>query len=163
MFVCIPKRAAHRAAAGILCAALAVCGAALALRAHAQGQEAVAAASYEWGLSFQEENQPPVPNLTAEQLRPYDAYYCGDTGQKRLYLTFDAGYENGNMPAILDALKKHGAPGAFFVDVYKRQRHTHARPSTRCAGGICGSSGRPPRRRGAARPRPGGQRRRTRP
>lgn len=115
MFVCIPKRAAHRAAAGILCAALAVCGAALALRAHAQGQEAVAAASYEWGLSFQEENQPPVPNLTAEQLRPYDAYYCGDTGQKRLYLTFDAGYENGNMPAILDALKKHGAPGAFFV------------------------------------------------
>ena len=84
MFVCIPKRAAHRAAAGILCAALAVCGAALALRAHAQGQEAVAAASYEWGLSFQEENQPPVPNLTAEQLRPYDAYYCGDTGQKRL-------------------------------------------------------------------------------
>lgn len=32
-----------------------------------------------------------------------------------MYLTFDAGYENGNTPAILDALKKHNAPAAFFI------------------------------------------------
>ena len=32
-----------------------------------------------------------------------------------VYLTFDAGYENGYTPAILDALKKHNAPAAFFV------------------------------------------------
>lgn len=32
-----------------------------------------------------------------------------------LYLTFDAGFENGNTPAILDALKKHKAPATFFV------------------------------------------------
>ena len=32
-----------------------------------------------------------------------------------LYLTFDAGYENGNVEKILDALKKHNAQGAFFV------------------------------------------------
>ncbi len=76
---------------------------------------AVAAASYEWGLSFQTEREPPVPNLPAEDLRPYDAFYCGDSAQKRLYLTFDAGYENGNTAPILDALKKHNAPGAFFV------------------------------------------------
>ena len=37
------------------------------------------------------------------------------TDEKVIYLTFDAGYENGNMPAILDALKKHGAPATFFV------------------------------------------------
>ncbi|MDD3428972.1 MAG: polysaccharide deacetylase family protein [Oscillospiraceae bacterium] len=76
---------------------------------------AVAASNYEWGLSFQEKNQPPVPNLSAEKLRPYDAFYCGDSTQKRLYLTFDAGYENGNTALIMDALKKHNAPGTFFV------------------------------------------------
>lgn len=115
MFLCVSKKAAHRAAAGLVCAAVVCCGAA-GLRAHGRDEPAaVTVFAHEWGLSFQEENQPPVPNLTAEQLRPYDAYYCGDTAQKRLYLTFDAGYENGNMPAILDALKKHGAPGAFFV------------------------------------------------
>lgn len=115
MFLCVSKKAAHRAAAGLVCAAV-VCCCAAGLRAHGREEPAaVTVFSHEWGLSFQEENQPPVPNLTAEQLRPYDAYYCGDTAQKRLYLTFDAGYENGNMPAILDALKKHGAPGAFFV------------------------------------------------
>ena len=32
-----------------------------------------------------------------------------------IYLTFDCGYENGNTGAILDALKKHNAPGTFFV------------------------------------------------
>ena len=32
-----------------------------------------------------------------------------------LYLTFDAGFENGNTPTILDALKKHHAPATFFV------------------------------------------------
>ena len=37
------------------------------------------------------------------------------TKEKVLYLTFDCGYENGNTPAILDALQKHQAPAAFFV------------------------------------------------
>ncbi|MEG0167625.1 MAG: polysaccharide deacetylase family protein [Ruthenibacterium sp.] len=73
------------------------------------------ASAVEWGLSFQTKNAPPIANVTAEELRPYDAFYCGDSGKKVLYLTFDAGYENGNMPAILDALKKHNAPAAFFV------------------------------------------------
>ena len=32
-----------------------------------------------------------------------------------LYLTFDCGYENGNIEPMLDALKKHKAPATFFV------------------------------------------------
>ncbi|MBQ8683095.1 MAG: polysaccharide deacetylase family protein [Clostridia bacterium] len=75
----------------------------------------VNAAGNNWGLSFQREGQPPVANATAEALSAYDAYYVGDTTQKRLYLTFDAGYENGYTAAILDALKKHNAPATFFV------------------------------------------------
>ncbi len=74
-----------------------------------------AAAAGNWGLSFQQEGQPPVGNATVAELATYDAYYVGDTTQKRLYLTFDAGYENGHTAAILDALKKHNAPATFFV------------------------------------------------
>ena len=40
---------------------------------------------------------------------------CGRSGGKGIYLTFDAGYENGCTAAILDALKKHSAPACFFV------------------------------------------------
>ena len=68
-----------------------------------------------WGLGFQEEGQPPVGNATVDELAQYNAFYLGDTDQKRIYLTFDAGYENGNTEPILDALKKHKAPAAFFV------------------------------------------------
>ena len=68
-----------------------------------------------WGLSFQAEGAPPVANATAEYLADFNAHYIGDTTKKVLYLTFDAGYENGNTPAILAALKKHQAPAAFFV------------------------------------------------
>lgn len=32
-----------------------------------------------------------------------------------VYLTFDAGYENGNVARILDTLKEKNVPGAFFI------------------------------------------------
>ncbi len=68
-----------------------------------------------WGLSFQEEGRTPVGNATTEELKKYDAYYADPTGDKVIYLTFDAGFENGNTPAILDALRKHHVPATFFV------------------------------------------------
>jgi peptidoglycan-N-acetylmuramic acid deacetylase len=74
-----------------------------------------AAQSTGWGLSFQEEGKRPAGNASIDDLKQYNAYYAGDTDQKIIYLTFDAGYENGNTPAILDALKKHQAPAVFFV------------------------------------------------
>lgn len=77
--------------------------------------EAVPAATDNWGLSFQTKGAAPVGNASQSDLAQYGAYYLGDTSKKVLYLTFDAGYENGNTPAILDALKKHHAPAAFFV------------------------------------------------
>ena len=68
-----------------------------------------------WGLSFRKEGARPEGNADINELKQYNAYYAEDTDEKVLYLTFDAGYENGNTPAILDALKKHSAPAAFFV------------------------------------------------
>lgn len=74
-----------------------------------------AAADGNWGLSFQQEGQPPVANATMDYLKQFNSYYAQKTQDKVLYLTFDAGYENGNTPAILDALKKHNAPATFFI------------------------------------------------
>ncbi len=66
-----------------------------------------------WGLSFQQEGAAPIANATREKLMPLDAAYLGNPEEKVLYLTFDAGYENGNTGKILDALKKHNAKGPF--------------------------------------------------
>lgn len=57
----------------------------------------------------------PVGNATPSELAKYQAAYADKTDEKVIYLTFDAGYENGNLPAILDALKNHQAVGTFFV------------------------------------------------
>ncbi len=68
-----------------------------------------------WGLGFPTEGQPPTGNASADELKKYDTYYIGDTGKKVIYLTFDAGYENGYTAAILDALKKHDVKVTFFL------------------------------------------------
>ena len=68
-----------------------------------------------WGLSFRQEGAAPIGNAGADQLRQYDAAYIGDTSEKVLYLTFDAGYENGCTAKILDTLQKHEVKAAFFL------------------------------------------------
>ncbi len=74
-----------------------------------------AAADANWGLSFQTEGAAPTGNASAAQLKEYNAYYVGDTSKKKIYLTFDAGYENGYTEHILDVLKKHNAKAVFFL------------------------------------------------
>lgn len=71
--------------------------------------------SENWGLGFGAEGAKPTGNASVQDMRQYDAYYMAESNEKTLYLTFDCGYENGNTEAILDALKKHNAPAAFFV------------------------------------------------
>ena len=68
-----------------------------------------------WGLCFREKGKPPEANASPSELAKYDAYFRKDTEEKILYLTFDAGYENGNTGKILDALKKHHTPATFFA------------------------------------------------
>ena len=68
-----------------------------------------------WGLSFRTEGKPPIGPASSAQLSKYDAAYLGNTGEKVLYLTFDAGYENGCTAKILDTLQKHDIPAAFFL------------------------------------------------
>ena len=68
-----------------------------------------------WGLSFPSEGSAPHGPASVQQLKKYDAVYLGNTNEKVIYLTFDAGYENGNTAKILDILKKHEVSAAFFL------------------------------------------------
>ncbi len=68
-----------------------------------------------WGLSFRSSGQPPIGPANSAVLKGFDAAYIGDTGEKVLYLTFDAGYENGCTAKILDILQKHQVSAAFFL------------------------------------------------
>lgn len=120
MFITITRDTLYRIGAGAgVCALLAALFFLLPQREQAAAETAAgaqpAAAVSDWGLSFQANGQPPAGNVSADELSQWDAYYLGDTGEKTIYLTFDAGYENGCTPAILDALKKHNAPACFFV------------------------------------------------
>lgn len=47
--------------------------------------------------------------------RYIDKEHCDASPEKVVYLTFDAGYENGNVAKILDVMKSEGVVGSFFV------------------------------------------------
>ena len=91
-------------------AAVLLCGAAVIL-----GWLGAAVPTAGWGLSFQTEGQAPMGPVSAEKLSELDAAYVDHKGGKVLYLTFDAGYENGFTGDILDVLKKQEIPAAFFL------------------------------------------------
>ena len=91
---------------GALCAALV-------LAAFVMFAPALETAS--WGLSFSSAGAAPNGPASKAQLKKYDAAYIGNSEEKVIYLTFDAGFENGCTEKILDVLKKHEAPAAFFL------------------------------------------------
>lgn len=69
----------------------------------------------EWGLGNYGDGKQPVGNADKETLSKYDAYYVGNENEKNIYLTFDAGYENGYTEKILDTLKEQKVPATFFL------------------------------------------------
>ncbi|WP_409304373.1 delta-lactam-biosynthetic de-N-acetylase [Peribacillus sp. SCS-155] len=71
---------------------------------------------YNWGFKRGQNGQPAEAGAELDNmLKKYDAIYKGDTTKKEIYLTFDNGYENGYTAGILNVLKKHKVPAAFFV------------------------------------------------
>ena len=68
-----------------------------------------------WGLSYQAEGAAPAGPLNAHALQDLGAAYVGSAAEPVLYLTFDAGYENGCTAQILDTLAKHDVKAAFFL------------------------------------------------
>lgn len=73
-----------------------------------------ASASHSWYCMRKKNHERPSCEGSMSFIEEHEAFYLG-SDEKVLYLTFDAGYENGNVERILDTLKKHNAPAAFFV------------------------------------------------
>ena len=68
-----------------------------------------------WWLKRNENHQTPEVSDHID-LSKYDAYYVNPKcKKKKIFLTFDCGYENGFTPKILDVLKKQKIVAAFFV------------------------------------------------
>ena len=63
-------------------------------------------------------NTPRFPD-DANEISKYGAIFIdsssANSAEKKLYLTFDAGYENGNIEKMLDIMRDEGVTGAFFI------------------------------------------------
>ncbi|MBE6637395.1 MAG: delta-lactam-biosynthetic de-N-acetylase [Ruminococcaceae bacterium] len=71
-----------------------------------------------WYCKKNDSHDPPALPSEFSFISEYDGYYLDNKANEDnrvIYLTFDAGYENGNIERILDVLKEHEATGAFFV------------------------------------------------
>jgi peptidoglycan-N-acetylmuramic acid deacetylase len=73
------------------------------------------ATPYSWYFMPRSDGLQPRDLPEFSFIKGYDAFWVGDSEEKVIYLTFDAGYENGFTAQILDVLKKHEAPAAFFL------------------------------------------------
>ena len=76
--------------------------------------------SYNWYCIRNKDHRQPRLDSEVSFIEEYNGYHVdkkhGDTcPEKMLYLTFDAGYENGNIEKILNTLQAENVPGAFFV------------------------------------------------
>lgn len=72
-----------------------------------------------WYIKRSGNKQPQIPPEHSI-IEKYDGYYIDkkvdDSSDKKvIYLTFDAGYENGNVEKILNTLKEKNVPAAFFI------------------------------------------------
>ncbi len=114
MIIMIRKKRFLRAA-GTLAAAVVLGTGVFTASGMLQEKSLNTAADGNWGLSFQEAGKPPVANASMDYLKKFNAYYAENTDKKELFLTFDAGYENGHTAKILDTLKKHNVKATFFL------------------------------------------------
>ena len=76
--------------------------------------------THSWYCAHRKDNLQPQIAKDLAFIDKYDAFYIdknhGDNCEdKVVYLTFDAGYENGNVEKILDVLKDESVPAAFFI------------------------------------------------
>lgn len=87
------------------------------LGVHAHGQEA----SFNWYCPHVKDHVQPTTGAELRFAEDCGAYYIDrshvsqNDAEKVIYLTFDAGYENGNVEKTLDVLRAEEVTGAFFI------------------------------------------------
>ena len=73
-----------------------------------------------WYCVRNKEHRQPSLDSNLQFIEKYNAYYVDtihsdSNTDKVVYLTFDVGYENGNVERILDVMKEENVKGAFFI------------------------------------------------
>ena len=74
-----------------------------------------------WYCVRKKDNTQPTLSKEFEFTKNYDLFWCDKKHQnysddrKVIYLTFDAGYENGNIEKILNVLEEEGVKATFFI------------------------------------------------
>lgn len=73
-----------------------------------------------WYCKRNPDHKQPISEPQFSFLEKYGGMYLdknhGDENQEKvIYLTFDAGYENGNVEKILDVMREEGVVGSFFI------------------------------------------------
>ena len=76
--------------------------------------------SISWYCTRNKDHRQPIFAAELLFVEKYNGYYIdkkhGDgDDEKVVYLTFDAGYENGNVEKILDVMREENVKGAFFI------------------------------------------------
>lgn len=78
------------------------------------------AKAYSWYCVRNKNNMMPKIAPELSFIKQYDGFWIDnslsdDSEERIVYLTFDAGYENGNVERILDVLKEKKVSAAFFI------------------------------------------------
>ncbi len=76
---------------------------------------AVSNESYGYGFKKSGGESPPDVGFYGPLIEENGGYYMGDPNEKKIYLTFDNGYEEGYTEMILDVLKEKQVPATFFL------------------------------------------------
>lgn len=84
------------------------------------GMLSVSAKEVGWYFKKNSEHKQPLADADLSFIEKYSCYYVDkkhgdDCAEKVIYLTFDAGYENGNIAKILDVMKEKNVQGTFFI------------------------------------------------
>lgn len=77
-----------------------------------------------WGIKRNDNHeQPDVGSKNKEILDKYKGYCLGNKDSKKVYLTFDEGYEAGYTEKILAVLKENDVKATFFITAHYVNTH----------------------------------------
>ena len=76
--------------------------------------------TFSWYCVRNKEHLQPIADANMRFVENYNGYYIdhnhsNNDNEKVIYITFDAGYENGNIEKILNVLKEEEVKAAFFI------------------------------------------------
>lgn len=95
--------------------------------------------AYGFGYRKNSDHEQPDIGKYQQVIEGTNSYYVGNNEDKTLYLTFDAGYDNGNLSKILDVLKEKDIKATFFVTGDFVVRETELLKRIVCEGHIVGN------------------------